>query len=60
TVSILRDSDGLQTVKQYKVDQLPAFIILDKNGKLAMEPFGGIDPSSDISLMLSKKIDEIL
>ena len=62
TVSILRDSEGLQTVKQYKIDQLPAFIILDKNGKLAMEPFGGIDtdPKSDISVLLSKKIDEIL
>ncbi|HEX8287705.1 MAG TPA: TlpA disulfide reductase family protein [Pyrinomonadaceae bacterium] len=60
TVSILRDSEGLQTIKQYKVDQLPAFIILDKNGKLAMEPFGGIDPKNDISLMLSSKIDEIL
>lgn len=62
TVSILRDSEGLQTIKQYKVDQLPAFIILDKTGKLAMEPFGGIDtdPKSDISAMLSRKIDEIL
>jgi thiol-disulfide isomerase/thioredoxin len=62
TVSILRDADGLQTVKQYKVDQLPTFIILDKTGKLAMEPFGGIDtnPKNDISVTLSRKIDEIL
>jgi thiol-disulfide isomerase/thioredoxin len=60
TVSILRDSEGLQTVKQYKVDQLPAFIILDKTGKLATEPFGGIDPKGDISVALSQKIDEIL
>jgi len=62
TISILRDSDGLQTVKQYKIDQLPTFIILDKTGKLAMEPFGGIDPNpkNDISVLLSKKIDEIL
>ena len=60
SVSILRDADGLQTVKQYKVDQLPTFIILDKSGKLATEPFGGIDPKSDISLLLSQKIDQIL
>ena len=60
SVSILRDADGLQTVKQYKVDQLPTFIILDKNGKLATEPFGGIDPKNDISLLLSQKIDQIL
>jgi peroxiredoxin len=60
TVSILRDTDGAQTVKQYKVDQLPTFIILDKTGKLAMEPFGGIDTKNDISVTLSSKIDEIL
>lgn len=62
SISILRDSEGLLTVKEYKVDQLPAFIILGKDGKLAAEPFSGIDtdPKNDISVELSKKIDEIL
>lgn len=60
TISILRDSDGLQSVKKYKIDQLPAFIILDKEGVLADGPFTGIDPKTDISVLLSQKIDKIL
>ena len=60
SVSILRDSDGAQTIKDYKVDQLPAYIILDKQGKLAAGPFSGADPKSDISATLSQKIDAIL
>lgn len=60
TISILRDSEGALTVKQYKVDQLPAFIILDKEGKLADGPFTGLDPNSDISIPLSAKIDKLL
>ena len=59
TISVLRDSDGGTTIKQYKVDQLPAFIILDKNGKLADGPFTGL-PNSDISIPLSQKIDKLL
>ena len=60
TVSILRDSDGALLVKQYKIDQMPSFIILDKEGRLADGPFGGIDPKADISAILSQKIDKIL
>jgi peroxiredoxin len=60
TISILRDSDGVSTIKQYKVDQLPAFIVLDKTGTASGEPFTGIDPNSDISVPLSAKIDKLL
>jgi len=60
TVTILRDSDGAAAIKQYKIDQMPAFILLDKQGKLAGTPFGGIDPDTDISGILSQKIDAIL
>lgn len=60
TITILRDSDGATSVKQYKIDQMPAFVILNKEGKLAGTPFGGIDPETDISAILSKKIDAIL
>ena len=60
TISILRDSDGVTSIKQYKLDQMPAFVILDKEGKLSGTPFGGIDPDTDISAILSKKIDGIL
>lgn len=59
-ITILRDSDGATSIKQYKIDQMPAFIILDKEGKPIGAPFGGIEPDTDISLLLSKKIDAIL
>lgn len=60
TVSVLRDSDGVTSIKQYKIDQMPAFVILDKEGKIVGAPFGGIDPDTDISVILSPKIDAIL
>ncbi|HEY0462339.1 MAG TPA: TlpA disulfide reductase family protein [Pyrinomonadaceae bacterium] len=60
TISILRDADGATSIKQYKIDQMPAFVILDREGKLSGAPFGGIDPDTDISAILSKKIDAIL
>jgi len=59
-VTTLRDSDGLLTLKKFAVDQLPSFVILDKTGKSIGEPFGGIDPESDISIPISKAIDKIL
>lgn len=60
TISVLRDSDGALSTKQYKIDQVPAFIILDKDGKTADGPFTGIDPKSDISIPLSQRIDKLL
>ena len=60
TVPVLRDSDGLITLKKYNIDQLPAFIILDKSGKTATEPYSGIDPKNDITIVISKEIDKIL
>ena len=60
TISVLRDSEGALSIKNYKIDQMPAFIILDKNGKTVDGPFTGIDPKSDISILLEKKIDKLL
>lgn len=60
TITILRDSEGATSIKQYKIDQMPAFVILDKDGKPSGEPFGGIDPDTDISIPLSKRIDPLL
>lgn len=64
TVPVLRDSDGAATVKKYKVDQLPSFVILDKQGNQVAEPFGGITPDSAEETLfvnqLSQKIDGIL
>ncbi len=58
TVATLRDSDGLLTIKSYKIDQLPAFVVLGKDGVIATEPIGGIDPLTDISIPISQIIDK--
>ncbi len=60
TVPVLRDSDGLMTLKKFGIDQLPSFVILDKDGKPATEPYGGIDPKSDITLSIAQQIDKLL
>ena len=60
SVPILRDSDGLLTLKKFGVDQIPSFVILGKDGKPISEAFGGIDPDSDISIPISKAIDKVL
>lgn len=60
TVSILRDSDGAQTLKRFGVDQIPSFVILGKDGKPATEAFTGLDPKNDISVQISFQVDKIL
>ena len=64
TASILRDSDGAATLKRFKIDQLPAFVIFDKEGKMVTEPFGGLTPTAeaenDLVLQISRRIDLLL
>ena len=62
TATVLRDSDGLFTLKKYSVDQLPSFVILDKTGKAIGEPYGGLDPENEpeIFTQVSSAIDKIL
>jgi thiol-disulfide isomerase/thioredoxin len=62
TATVLRDSDGLFTLKKYNVDQLPSFVILDKTGKAIGEPYGGLDPENEpeIFTQVSSAIDKIL
>ncbi|MBK9216626.1 MAG: TlpA family protein disulfide reductase [Chloracidobacterium sp.] len=57
---LLRDPDGAATLKKYDIDQIPSFVILDKNGNQSGEPFGGIDPKYDIAVPMSKAIDKLL
>ena len=59
-VSILRDSDGAVTLKKFNIDQLPSFVILDKDGNQSGEPFGGVDPKFDITVPISKAVDRLL
>lgn len=60
SVNVLRDSEGAISSRSFNIDQLPAFIVLDKEGKLATKPFSGIDPKTDISVPISQAIDRIL
>lgn len=60
SMPILRDSDGVIILKKFNTDQVPAFVILDKDGNQSGEAFGGIDPKFDITIPISKKIDSLL
>ena len=62
TATILRDSDGLFTLKKYAVDQIPSFVVLDKTGKSIGEPFGGLDPENEPEIFnqVSGAIDNLL
>ena len=62
TATILRDADGLVTLKKYAVDQLPSFVVLDKTGKSVGEPFGGLDPDNEpeIFMQVAGAIDKLL
>lgn len=59
-VPVLRDSDGTATLKKFSVDQLPSFVVLDKQGNIAGPAFGGIDPKFDITIPISKTVDGLL
>lgn len=60
TVPILRDPDGAFTLKRYGLDQLPSFVILDKNGQMSGEAFGGVDEKFDATVPISKAVDRLL
>ncbi len=61
-VPVLHDPDGVGTLKKFKIDQVPTFIIIDKNGNLASEQFGGIttDAKYDVTVPMGKVIDKLL
>ena len=61
-VTILRDSDGKTATERYKLDQLPAFIVLDKKGNPDGAPLSGVDPfgEADMASLLSQRIDKLL
>jgi thioredoxin-related protein len=57
---VLRDSEGASILRKFKIEQVPSFVILDKNGAMVGEPFGGIDPKHDLTVPISKTIDKVL
>ena len=62
TAAVLRDSDGAVTLKKYKVDQLPAFVVIDKDGKMIGEAFGGVTPKEETNLanQIAQAVDKAL
>jgi hypothetical protein len=59
-VPVLRDSDGSVTMKKYKVEQIPSFVIIGKDGTASVEDFGGLDPRADMTGPISRGIDRLL
>ncbi|MDH3528181.1 MAG: TlpA family protein disulfide reductase [Acidobacteriota bacterium] len=61
-VTILRDNEGQNSISKYQLEELPAFIILDKQGKPDGQPITGIDPFSEVDTaeIVSKRIDRLL
>lgn len=58
-VTILRDPDGVIS-KKLGIDQLPAIIILDKQGNRFEDPITGLDPNGNLAGQLGSKLDRIL
>jgi peroxiredoxin len=58
SVPVLRDPNGT-VAKQLGVDQLPAVVILNKDGSVAAT-IGGLDPQRSFADQVSPKLDQIL
>ena len=59
SVTVLRDPEG-KVSRQLKVDQLPAFVILDKQGNSLGTPIGGLDPDGNLTNQLGPRLEEVL
>lgn len=59
SVTVLRDPDG-KISRQFKVDQLPAIVILDKQGNSVGLPIGGLDPEGNLTEQLAPRLEEVL
>jgi peroxiredoxin len=58
-LTILRDPDG-KVSKQFGVDQIPAVVILDKQGEVYGEPINGLDPEGNLDDKLAKPLNDLL
>jgi peroxiredoxin len=58
-VTVLRDPDG-EVSKQFGVDQLPAIVILNKQGLPEGSPIGGLDPEGNLAGQLAPTLDRVL
>lgn len=58
-VTVLRDPEAV-VMKQLGVDQLPAIVILDKEGRVYRSPITGLDPEGSLSDQLAEPLNELL
>ncbi len=58
-LTVLRDPEGVVS-KQFGVDQIPAFVILDKQGNVVGSPIGGLDADGDVIGQLAPQLDKVL
>lgn len=58
-VTVLRDPDG-EVSKQFGIDQLPAIVILNKQGVAEGSPIGGLDPEGNLADQLAPTLNRIL
>jgi len=59
SVTVLRDPDG-KISRQFNIDQLPAIVILDKQGNISGTPIGGLDPEGDLIKQLAQPLEDVL
>lgn len=58
-VTVLRDPEG-EVSKQFGVDQLPAIVILDRQGQISGEPIGGLDPTVNLADQLAPRLNKLI
>lgn len=60
-VSVLRDPEG-EVFKRLGVEgnQLPAIVLLDKQGNVSGEPIGGLDPEGNLVRQLKERLSALL
>ena len=46
--------------KQLGVDQIPAIVILDKQGNISGDIIGGLDPQGNLSEQLAPRLNSVL
>jgi peroxiredoxin len=57
-ITVLRDPDGVIS-RRLGVDQLPATVIINKQGQVAAA-LGGLDPTADLAKQLAERLDKLL
>lgn len=58
-VTVLRDPEG-QTSRAFGVDQVPAIVLLDREGNVAGAPILGLNPNGNLVAQLAPRLGELL